>query len=136
MLPRRAEAISIHKNLVNASSYFSPTFLRDFNRELKGDSIDFRFQQIDIFKNFFFKYYEKPVEEKIILEIFEIKKNQYDRQKNYISSPIKSFSKKKTELDEHQEEFLIECIRSHYLDYSPLRKIEILELAQKNQIRI
>jgi len=34
-------------------------------------------------------------------------------------------------LDEHQEEFLIECIRSHYLDYSPLRMIEILELAQK-----
>jgi len=94
MLPRRAEAISIHKILVNASSYFSPTFIRDLDRELKGDSIEFRFQQIDIFEKIFFKFNEKPVEEKIILDIFEIKKNQYDRDKNYISSPIKSFSKK------------------------------------------
>jgi len=59
-----------------------------------NDSIDFRFQQIDIFERLFFKYNEKPVQENIILDIFEIKKNQYDRDKNYISSLIKSFSKK------------------------------------------
>jgi len=46
------------------------------------------------------------------------------------SSPVQSIGKK-TALNEHQEANLMDVIKQHYLDYSPLRKYEILELAQK-----
>ena len=130
MLPRRAEAISLSKIIERASSHFTTTFIRSLEKELQRESIVFRFQQIEICDKIYIQYYQKPVNEIIILDIFEIQKNQYNRDKVYVSSPIKSIAKK-TALDEHQEANLIDVIKQHYLDYSPLRKYEIFELAQK-----
>jgi len=66
---------------------------------------------------------------KLILKIFDIQKTQLDRDRANSTSPIKLFCKK-TILSSEIEDMIISEIKEKYLNYSPMRQFEILELAR------